>query len=160
MNHYLHVSAKAVVVRHDELLLIEYQDTSRGELGHHYNLPGGRMLPDERATDTLRRKGFEEAGASFVPGPLLLVYEYIGKNHGLVAGDKHSVSLVFRCELSASSEEPSIGTATAPDKIQTGVRWVALDQLHTIVLWPNFGRQLVEAIRQPRLGNPYWGDIL
>jgi len=160
VKHHLHVSAKAVVVRDGQLLLVEYQDTPRGEVGHHYNLPGGRMLPDEQATETLRRKGVEEAGACLVPGPLLLVYEYIGRNHAFVCEDKHSVSLVFRCDLAPGSEEPSLTRATARDAIQTDVRWIPLDRLEEIVLWPNFACQLVQAIREPQRGNQYWGDIL
>src|SRR5262245_33199229 len=118
------------------------------------------MYPDERATETLRRKGLEEAGATLIPGPLLLVYEYIGKNHNFVCGDKHSVSLVFRCTLAPDAPEPAFERCTAPDDIQTGVRWIPLDKLDQIVLWPNFAARLVAALREPAQGDLYWGDIL
>ncbi|WP_437981129.1 NUDIX domain-containing protein [Sorangium sp. So ce117] len=161
MDERFHTSSKAVVVRDDHILLIQYRDVPRGEAGHHYNLPGGRVCPNERLTDAVVRKLKEEAGADAVAGPLLFVYEYIGRNHASEAGDKHSISLIFRCELLPGSAEPSMSTCTMPDSIQTGVEWVPLSRLEEILLFPKINRRLLDLLRNPPpAADPYWGDIL
>jgi len=160
MNAKFHVSAKAVLIRERRILLAEYQDRARGETGFHYNFPGGRLRPNERLPDGVRRKVIEETGAVADVGPLLLVYEYIGVNHNCALGDKHSVSLLFRCSLAADSPEPSLKLATAPDAIQTGVKWIPLSDLHSIVLWPNIATQLIYGLEELHgLENLYIGDI-
>lgn len=161
MNDKFHVSSKAVIVRDNRMLLIQYQDKDNGETGYHYNLPGGKMHANESAVETLRRKVMEEAGAKVDSvSSLLFVYEYIGKNHGYMLGDKHSVSLVFRCTLQAGSE-PSIKNCTKPDAIQTDVCWIPLSELTHIILWPNVAEKLLNTLHSlDDVNNPYWGDIV
>lgn len=161
MSEKFHVSAKAVIIRDGKLLLAEYQDTPKGEVGYHYNFPGGRLRANERLPEGVRRKTVEETGAIVDVGPLLLVYEYIGVNHGCQLGDKHSVSLLFRCSLATDSPEPSLEYATAPDAIQTGVKWVPLADLQSVVLWPSIAQQLLKALELPNgLEDHYIGDVL
>jgi ADP-ribose pyrophosphatase YjhB (NUDIX family) len=142
----LHVSAKGCVVRDNCLLLAQYRDVN--EVGHHYNLPGGRIKPNERLEDACRRKIYEETGAEIKTRELLFVYEYIGENHKFFAGDKHSVSLIFRCDLLLGSE-PSMMSATKPDLIQTDVCWIPIENKLKKVL-----------LDKAAFENLYWGDIL
>jgi 8-oxo-dGTP diphosphatase len=153
-----HVSSKACVVRDGRILLIRYQDV--GEEGCHYNLPGGKVLANENLHEACARKFREEAGGLIRPGDLMFVYEYIGVNHGYQAGDKHSVSLIFWCEL-LDGPEPSMETCTKPDAIQTDVCWVRLEELDKIELFPKVGKKLQGILREARsIDRIYWGDIL
>jgi 8-oxo-dGTP diphosphatase len=149
MNETFHVSAKGVLCEEERILLIEYQDP--GETGHHYNLPGGKIRRNERATEACQRKMHEEAGAHVEVRDLLFCYEYIGVNH--------SISLVFLCTRRLVNEE-WLSEPARPDANQTGVRWVALDDLQNIVLYPSCQDRIVEALRRPDVRqNRYWGDI-
>jgi 8-oxo-dGTP diphosphatase len=152
-----HVSAKGVLCEHGRLLLIQYREP--GEAHYHYNLPGGRIRRNERAPEACKRKMLEEAGADVDVLTLLFCYEYIGQNHGCLGGDKHSISLVFSCRLRAGSE-PSMLSCARPDEIQTGVCWVPLQDLSTLVLYPSCREQIITALRDPSaVQDRYWGDI-
>jgi 8-oxo-dGTP diphosphatase len=157
MDHTFHVSAKGVLVKDDNILLIQYREPD--EVGYHYNLPGGRIHRNERAPDACQRKLLEEAGAEVEVQELLFVYEYIGSNHNYEGGDKHSVSLVFRCTLMPGSR-PSMETCLKPDAIQTDVCWVQLGDLEGLTLYPSCQRRIIEAVRDAgSIENRYFGDI-
>jgi 8-oxo-dGTP diphosphatase len=156
MDDSFHVSAKGVVVRDDAILLIQYREPH--EAGVHYNLPGGRIRRNERAPDACQRKLLEEAGADCSVDELLFVYEYIGANHDCAGGDKHSVSLVFRCTLVPGSE-PSLAGALKPDAIQTGVCWMPLTELERIILYPSCQRRIRQAVQWNGHDDRYWGDM-
>lgn len=157
MNDKFHASAKAIIVRDDKVLLIKYDDENE----IHYNLPGGKMKPHETAHETMIRKVREEAGGEVGSvGSLAFVYEYIGQNHNYIAGDKHSLSLVFWATLKAGTE-PSIDKATEIDPIQIDVSWVPVEELPNIDLWPRINKRLMDLIRLENKKNEiYWGDIL
>jgi 8-oxo-dGTP pyrophosphatase MutT (NUDIX family) len=154
----LHSSIKGVLVRDSAILLIQYWAPNVGE---HYNLPGGRQRPDESAHEALHRKFMEEAGAEIDPGPFLFFYEYIGKNNEYFHGDKHSVSLVFRCFLKSGSE-PSMDRCTAPDvERQTGVVWVPFSEFFRIQLFPRAQQQIMTLLnRTSPEDDRYLGDII
>ncbi len=153
-----HVSSKACVVCDGKILLIQYQDVD--EVGYHYNLPGGKVLANENLLEACIRKTKEEAGADIRPKDLMFVYEYIGVTHDFEAGDKHSVSLIFRCELIEGSQ-PSMKNCTKPDSIQTDVCWVAINDLDKIDLFPKVGRKLMGILNgTAEMDSIYWGDIL
>lgn len=157
MDDTFHVSAKGVLVKDDKILLIQYQEPQ--EVGFHYNLPGGRIRRNERAPDACKRKLLEEAGAEVEVHELLFVYEYIGSNHNYEGGDKHSVSLVFRCTLLPGSL-PSMETCLKPDSIQTDVCWVQLNGLEGLTLYPSCQRRIIQAVLDASsIGDRYWGDI-
>ncbi|HEU5323125.1 MAG TPA: NUDIX domain-containing protein [Methylomirabilota bacterium] len=157
MDDTFHASAKGVLVEDDRILLIQYQEPD--EVGHHYNLPGGRIRRNEHAPDACRRKMLEEAGADVDVHELLFVYEYTGAHHNYAGGDKHSISLVFRCSLRPGSR-PSMATCTRPDTIQTDVCWVPLDELPRVTLYPSCQAKIIQAVRDPAsIGDRYWGDV-
>jgi 8-oxo-dGTP diphosphatase len=166
--HHHHTSVKGLIVREGKVLLVEYHDEA---IGIHYNIPGGRQRQDESAHEALRRKLLEEAGARIAPGPLLFVYEYIGKNHDFELGRKHSVSLVFQCSLEPGSE-PSMELVSSPEKtgardpangrwvVQTGLRWVAVADLKGIQLFPGVQGGLAELLSSGAVGDRYFGDVV
>lgn len=156
MDEKFHVSSKGVLVRDGAILLIEYFED---HVGTHYNMPGGKMRPEENARQTVRRKMMEEAGADVDVGPLLFLYEYIGATHDYVGGDKHTVSLVFQCTLRPGSD-PGMHRCTHPDTIQTDVSWIPLERFPQVLFWPNVAERIVAALAAPPREDPYWGDIL
>lgn len=152
-----HVSSKALIVRDNKVLLIKYDD----ENGVHYNFPGGKMKPHETAHQTLIRKVREEAGGVVEKvGPIAFIYEYIGANHNFIAGDKHSVSLIFWAHLKEGNQ-PDMSKAIDPDPIQIDVCWVPVKDFQHIDLYPRVNSKVVDLISKGEQENGiYWGDIL
>lgn len=157
MDDSFHASAKGLLWERGRILLIQYR--APGESGYHYNLPGGRIRRGERAPEACKRKMLEEAGAAVDVLSFLFCYEYIGENHGFAGGNKHSISLVFRCQLRTGCQ-PSMLTCSRPDDIQTDVCWVSLEDLPDLVLYPSCQARIVAALRDPgSVQDHYWGDI-
>jgi ADP-ribose pyrophosphatase YjhB (NUDIX family) len=157
MDQKHHVSGKGVCIKNNKILLIKYFEEG---VGVHYNIPGGRQLPNERITDTVKRKMFEEAGAEVRVGSFMFLYEYIGRNHDCSMGDKHSVSLIFKCELRSGSN-PGMETCTKPDEErQIDVCWIPLDELPNVLLFPHMASQILRVLGLPEEGfDRYIGDI-
>lgn len=151
-----HASAKGVVVKDNKILLIEYDEEG---VGVHYNLPGGRIYPNETAHEALHRKMLEEAGAKVIIKNLLFVYEYIGQNHKYEGGDKHSISIVFLCELQPNSY-PNFADATNTDNIQIDVKWIDFDSFLHVKFWPNVADKILNRLKNmENESDIYWGDI-
>src|SRR5664279_5304494 len=109
------ISAKAVIVRDQRLLLISKHDAK----GVYYLLPGGGQEQNERLDEAVKRECREELGADVEVGELLFVRDYIGRNHEFGATDtSHQVELMFECRV-AEAYEPAIGAT--PDNDQIGV---------------------------------------
>jgi 8-oxo-dGTP diphosphatase len=141
MASRIRVKASAVLLRDFTLLLIAFRQGERV----FYNLPGGVIEPGESAFDALRREVREETGAEIAGiGRLLLTWEYEPQRHNYRYGDKHRIGLVFMAALAEGSEPDQPPT---PDLDQIGVRWLALDQLHSVELHPDIAGPLIAAIQ-------------
>lgn len=152
MNIRLNVAA--VIVRDDRILLVEFDE----ENGLHYNLPGGGVEVGESVYEALRREVLEECHAEVdTIGAMLTAWEYIGAKEDGKYGEGHKVALAFPCTLKAGSE-PNF--PSNPDAHQTGIRWVALDQLHWVNLVPDIAARLVPRIKDGGT-NPIhvWRDL-
>lgn len=125
----MRVGANAVIVRDDQLLVIEFDD----ETGPHFNLPGGGIDPHESIVTGLQREVREEACAEVMVGPLLLVSEYFPPHDEALYGPLHKLSLFFHCELVPGSE-PRL--PEQPDPHQVAVRWIPLAELAQQPLLP------------------------
>ena len=93
----LRVSAKAVIVRDDKLLVIVKRDAS----GEYYVLPGGGQETFETLVEAIIRECREELGTTVTIGELLYVRDYIGCHHEFAAIDRdtHQVELMFACSV-------------------------------------------------------------
>lgn len=131
----MRLSARAIIIENDALLLIEYND----EHGLHYNFPGGGQEMDESLTETLAREVMEEASVEIEIGPLMFVYEYAPHLCGARYGAKPTISFLFQCRLKSGS---CPAMPDKPDPNQTGVKWISLAQLDEIVLLPNLGKRI------------------
>ena len=143
------VSAKAVIVRDDKLLVIVKRDAA----GEYFLLPGGGQEMFESLHATLRRECLEEIAAEVEPGDLLFVRDYIARNHEFAAEEPetHQLDLMFACSVPADYE-PRVGHV--PDAAQTDVRWLPLSELAAARIYP---AALREAILHPRVA--YLGDV-
>jgi len=124
-------SAKAVIIRDGKLLVI----LKRDQEGPYAVLPGGGQKWSETLPESLIRECQEEIGTSVKVRKLLFIREYRSDQHefAAVSPEVHQVEFYFKCKVS-KDYEPSQGVH--PDNGQVEVRWVALDQLDAIQLYP------------------------
>lgn len=136
MRFPIRVRASALIMQNDAILLVEFNNKT----GLHYNLPGGGVDPGESIVEGLRREVKEETCADVVVGDVAFVLEYEPKRNQFWAGDTHSLTLIFACQL--------IGSVTPrlperPDPNQTAVKWVSLSALPSVELLPHFSDKLI-----------------
>ena len=144
MNYHIRVRAGAFIIEEQSILLIEFND----ENGLHYNLPSGGVEPNETMIEAVRREAKEEAAIDDIEvGPLAFVYEYAPVLNANKYGDTHSLSLFFECKISEGSQ-PRF--PDQPDPNQTGVKWIKLADLHTIILYPNIKEHIINYIGNQR----------
>jgi len=124
-------SAKAVIIRDGRLLVIIKRDQD----GTYAVLPGGGQDWGETLPDALTRECLEEIGTEVKVRKLLFIREYRSDRHEFaeVSPDVHQVEFYFKCKVS-KHYEPSQGHL--PDNGQEEVRWVSLDKLDDIHLYP------------------------
>ncbi len=140
MSYYIRVSARALIIQNDAVLLVEFDDES----GLHYNLPGGGVKPGETVLEALRREVKEEASVEVEAGPLVFVVDYEPKRNAFWAGPVPALSLVFECQLAATAQSRLPGR---PDPHQTAVKWVRLADLETVELLPHVAGLILEYAR-------------
>lgn len=124
-------SAKAVIIRDNKLLVLIKRDQD----GPYAVLPGGGQRWGETLPDALMRECQEEIGTLVKVRKLLFIREYRSNQHefAAVSPDVHQVEFYFKCKVS-KDYEPSQGIH--PDNGQEEVRWVALDKLDSVPLYP------------------------
>ena len=146
-------SAKAIIIRHGNLLLIQAQDRQ----GPWYVLPGGGQRPGETLVAALQRECHEEAGVQVRVGRLRFIREYIGMNHEYKAtdSDAHQIDFMFECSL-LDGADPVLGTL--PDTRQEGVAWIPLNQLSAVRIYPKILAHLLMETRAVQ-GPVYLGDV-
>ncbi len=144
------INVAGVILRNNKLLLAEYNDAS----GIHYNFPGGGVHLGETLHDAVKREVWEETGARVTVGKLMAVWEYIPPEDDPY-GNVHKIGHLFNCELVADSE-PNM--PEQPDPSQVGIRWVSLEKLDTIQLYPELGQDLHRIIRG-ELDNVFYGKV-
>ncbi|MGG0177378.1 NUDIX domain-containing protein [Gottfriedia acidiceleris] len=132
--YHIRVRACALIVENDSVLLIQFTD----EDGIHYNLPAGGTEPGETIIEAVKREAFEEAGVDVEVGELVFVSE----NAPHLTGHRiHGLSLMFHCHI----KENSIPMMPPnPDPNQTDVKWIPINELDNIILYPNIKDQIIQ----------------
>ncbi|OIN99919.1 MAG: NUDIX hydrolase [Elusimicrobia bacterium CG_4_10_14_0_2_um_filter_56_8] len=145
------ISAKAIIIRNDRLLLMRARDSS----GVYYLLPGGGQKNGETLHEALIRECIEETGALVEPGEPRYIRDYVAKNHEFfsLGGNFHQVEIMFKCKYIKRFR----GGTREPDKRQTGVSWIALGKLEGIRLYPSLLKTLISPGGLLR-GPVYLGD--
>jgi len=147
----LRVSAKAVIIRDDKLLVT----ANRDDAGEFFLLPGGGQERFETLHEALRRECFEEIAAHVEIGELLFVRDYIGRNHEFAAydGDAHQVEIMFACRV-PDDYVPARGEV--PDKGQFATVWLPLDEIARVRIYP---AALKHVLAARALVPAYLGDV-
>lgn len=123
----LYVSLKGVIVRRDQILLLQKQSG-------RWDLPGGRLDPGETPKQCLLREIAEETGLAVKPGRLLhrwVRYRSDGPDVFLVS---------HRCRLSDPEAKPRLSAE------HVASRWVDADELARYRL----SRGIEKSIRRAR----------
>ncbi|CAM3859616.1 MULTISPECIES: NUDIX domain-containing protein [Paenibacillus] len=140
--HHIRIRACALIIENDSILLVEFND----EHGVHYNLPAGGAEPGESIIEAVKREAREEANIDVEVGPLAFVYEYAPHLNAYNHGTGHSLSLMFDCRISSGS--PAL--PAKPDHNQTNVRWIQIDKIDDIVLYPNIKDHIKDYVNNKR----------
>jgi 8-oxo-dGTP diphosphatase len=144
MTYPIRVRPTALILNEGKVLLIEYYENDQ----YHYNLPGGGVESGETIIDTLRRELLEEADAAIHVGPIAFIYEYSPhKQSGQYDSSIPGLNIIFDCSLQEGSV-PQL--PEHPDPHQVGVKWVPLEDLKAVVLYPNIGSHITEYARNKR----------
>jgi 8-oxo-dGTP pyrophosphatase MutT (NUDIX family) len=148
---HVRVAAKAIVMRDGRLLVTRNENAE----GAFFLLPGGGQEHGESLPVALRREVMEEVGVPVEVHDLVLVRDYIARNHEFAQqGDVHQLELFFRCTLQVDTL-PSNGPH--PDIWQTGVEWLDLTGPDAARLYPKVLQRLLLATRIQ--GPIYIGDV-
>src|SRR4051812_888206 len=93
---HVRVAAKAIIMREGRLLVTRNVDAE----GTFFLLPGGGQEHGESLPEALRREVLEEVGVPVEVNDLVLVRDYIARNHEFAQeGEVHQLELCFRCTL-------------------------------------------------------------
>ncbi|HEY5926899.1 MAG TPA: NUDIX domain-containing protein [Kofleriaceae bacterium] len=147
----IRTSVKAVIIRDGHILLTACRD----ENGEFFLLPGGGQERFESLPDALRRECREEIATDVEVGQLLVVRDYIARNHEFAAlePETHQLEIMFACHVPADYV-PANGAI--PDPKQVGVKWIPLAELANVRLYP---AALAPLLVQRPLVATYLGDV-
>ena len=145
-------AARAVIIRNEQLLLLRKEGGGKPE---RYALPGGGQDTGETLQQALVRECQEEIGTTVSVGKLLFVADFFKQRDSSPPSTRHVLELMFQCSV-PGDYMPSSGHH--PDKHQTGVVWMPLDDLERIQLFPaSLGRHVMNALQGGI--HPYLGVI-
>ena len=133
-------SAKALVYHEGCILL----NRCISRFGEYYALPGGGQNPGELLTEAVTRELREETGLSVKPVRMCGIYECIsppGRDNST-----HKLYCIFLCELTDEKALPP----TEPDACQIDQRWVPLEDIRKINLFPRTIRNNISRMIQSR----------
>lgn len=124
MPNIFRYSMKAIIIK-DNKLLVESCDYGRGRF---CKLPGGGHEWGETMTEALIRECKEELNLEVIPTRLLLVRDYIAKNHRTPIDDPnfHQAELMFLCTVKDFS---TLGNGSHPDGDGQKILWLNIDEL-------------------------------
>lgn len=152
------VGAKALVIHDGHLLVTANRDHAEGHNPEaFYLLPGGGIEFGEATSDAVRRECLEETSIDVEVGELACIRDYIGASHEFSHWDSgfHQVDLMFWATPTTASQVPRTGEVL--DTWQTGARWVPLDQLDDLALYPAALKQWLRL--DPSARPLYLGDV-
>ena len=131
MERVLRYSIKAIIIK-DNKLLVESVDYGRGRF---CKLPGGGQVWGETIEGALVRECKEELNIDVKPLRLVLIRDYIAKNHVQTSDEDyfHQVELMFECAVDDFS---SLGNGCNPDGNGQKIMWIELDKLSDSDFYP------------------------
>lgn len=153
MTYNIRTAGKALMIKDHQVLLIEHKRAKT-----YYTLPGGGQHHNEALSDTVKRECLEELGASVLVNGLAFVFEYIADHHEdtIQAKGFHQLDLVFDCQLASHKPFEQAGEM---DKTQVGYRWVPVEELMGIVLYPMALRERIIMYANQKHDGLYLGEM-
>lgn len=150
MNKGPRISAKAIIIQDEKILLIKKSDAK----GEYFIFPGGGQDRGENLHQAIVREVKEETGFAVEPLDLIFVRDYIGANHEFAADSSHihQVELYFEAKLASDGHTQ----AHLLDSGQIGIEWVPLSQIGECRVFPLELREFIRETKSPRI---YLGDI-
>jgi len=136
----IRLRACALIIENDAILLVEFKNDG----GVHYNLPAGGLEPGETLIEAAQREAKEETCVEVEVGLVAFVYEYQPTKNNYIYGDTHTVGVTFECKLKPGSI-PKL--PENPDNNQIGVKWIPISELHSIQLYPEINKDIVDYCR-------------
>lgn len=143
------VVARAVILSGGRCLVQHKHTVERGD---YFGLPGGAMEPFETLIEALQREAREEIGSSLIDPQLIGVADYRRREEtGLIC---NHVECLFTAQL-PEGYEPRNGPR--PDRNQTGVMWLSIDEIASRDFSPPFVRDVI--LQLARGAQPFMGYL-
>ena len=139
------IRVAAIIVRDNELLLVRHVKEEKS----YWLLPGGGLEYGEPLADGLRRELREEACIEIAVGDLVVVNDSIPPGN-----TRHTINLCFTAEIVSGQ----VRRGCDPRVVE--VRFVPVNELESLTLYPDIRHELVPALRDgfPR-GAAYLGNL-
>ncbi len=124
-------SIKGITIKENKLLVVSC-DYGRGRF---CKLPGGGHQWGETMQEALIREYAEELGVKANPQRLVMVRDYIAKNHNTTIDEPyfHMAELIFECSVDDFS---TLGTGTEEDSDAQEIKWIAINELELNNFYP------------------------
>jgi len=155
----MRVSARALIIRDDEILLNKFGD------GIYYNIPGGGIEKDEDARSAVEREVFEETGLRVTAKELVFTLESVPHDKQTGVDGEHSMSVFFCCELAKEALAQSTTLqGFDPDKNPTNPAlvartvWFPVNDLLKIELVPRIAENLIEYYKTGVFSPAFYSD--
>lgn len=131
MAFRIRISVRGVLIEEGRVLLTEYHDST----GVWFVIPGGGVNHNELLREALVREFAEESGLLIEPTGLLFEREVVAdrQDNCFLQSGFHQVELFYQVVRRGLAE----GGAANPDPCQIGVRWVPLDDLAELRIYPS-----------------------
>jgi len=136
----IEVHAGAFVCWHDQILIVQRSRTG-DEFEGLWEIPSGRVEPQERLTDACRREAYQETGVTLDPLEAISAIEYWKHKSGTTI---HCVQVNFICPLFGASL-PQIRLSEE----HCSYKWVALETLGHGLVSPEMEQAWMTAV--PRI---------
>ncbi len=127
------VRPSAIIIKNDCILTLRYNYQSTDV----FALPGGNPDPGETLVEALSRELREELGVEVKIGDLIVCGDVIWNEI-----QKETHHTVFMAEIFAGIPELNSNETTA-----LAIEWLPINSLSNFLLYPNFGRELTESIK-------------
>lgn len=124
------VAVKAVIKHNDAVLLM--QDA----YDHKWQFPGGRMHTSEKPAETVRREVLEELGVEVEPVSVVQADVFVD------AQGESRLVLMYLCRLLGAP-----GTLRGDNKEVQDFRWVGLEDVDTLDIWPTYIETIQKVLR-------------